>query len=774
MPSNRLHPIGGEFAVPEREAAFQAERLPETIRHTRLIFLFAVVLNGLFLFSDARFYGQAHFLPAIAARLSVIIASCIAYRAVRNVVEFSALQRVMIGWQFISAVAVGYLCSTRSDIALFVLLMLPAVYMLVVPTSFRWTVISGNFCTVVLLCGYLLPAPVPSTALGIVLATAMSNVPILLFVVRWNRLRRLEWTAVRAAQRANEELADSRRLFETMFRAVPVPIVVSRQSDGRFVNVNDAGLAFFGIPDRASIVRYSTPDVVASPERRRLQGLLDAHGSTRDQETSITTLTGARRDILLSMETVHAAGVPCVVSSLVDITSRKAVEESIRIAANHDVLTGLPNRALFQATLDNALAHARVEGAKVGLILIDLDAFKEVNDTLGHDAGDTLLKEVARRLNGVTEPGDLVARLGGDEFVVIAPCGPAGETEARDLDTMCEVILDALRPSTAIGGRIVAPRASLGIAVYPDDADSPADLFTDADLALYAAKEAGRNRATRFVPSLRATIEDRVALIREMRVTLEEGGLVPFYQPKVKLATGEVVGFEALARWQHPTRGLLTPAAFAAVFDDPEIGIGVGRVLRRQIISDVARWIDHGHDPGRVFLNLSSAQFAEGDLAEVLLADIAAGGLARDRIGVEITETVLLGGNGDRVGPILDALHAAGIRVALDDFGTGYASLTHLKRFPVDEIKIDRSFVQDLERDPDDAAIVTAVLRLGRSLSLDVTAEGVETEAQARLLLAEGCSHVQGYLYGRPMPGGRVPNFLTQSNAGDVPVRADA
>ncbi|MDO9427673.1 MAG: EAL domain-containing protein [Methylobacterium sp.] len=771
MPSNRLHPIGGEFAVPEREAAFQAERLPETIRHTRLIFLFAVVLNGLFLLSDARFYGQAHFLPAITARLTVIVVSYVAYRAVRTVDGFPALQRVMIGWQFVSAIAVGYLCSTRSDIALFVLLMLPAVYMLVVPTSFRWTLISGNFCTVVLLCGYLLPAPVPPTALGIVMATAMSNVPILLFVVRWNRLRRLEWTAVRAAQRANDELADSRRLFETMFRAVPVPIVVSCQSDGRFVNVNDAGLAFFGISDRASIVRYTTRDVVDSSERRRLQALLDAHGSTRDQESSITTLAGARRDILLSMETVQADGVPCIVSSLVDITSRKAVEERIRIAANHDVLTGLPNRALFQATLDNALADARVVGGEVGLILIDLDAFKEVNDTLGHDAGDTLLKEVARRLNDVTQPGDLVARLGGDEFVVIAPCGPVGEAGPRDLDALSDVILDALRPPTAIGGRIVAPRASLGIAVYPADAKSSTDLFTDADLALYAAKGAGRNRAMRFVPSLRATIEDRVTLIREMRVALEEGGLVPFYQPKVDLATGGVVGFEALARWRHPARGLLAPAAFAAVFDDPEIGIGVGRVLRRQIVSDVARWIGGGHDPGRVFLNLSSAQFGEGDLAEALLADIAAVGLARDRIGVEITETVLLGGNGDRVGPVLDALHAAGIRVALDDFGTGYASLTHLKRFPVDEIKIDRSFVQDLERDSDDAAIVTAVLQLGRSLGLDVTAEGVETEAQARVLLAEGCGYVQGYLYGRPMPAERVPGLLTP-NTGDVPVRA--
>jgi diguanylate cyclase (GGDEF)-like protein/PAS domain S-box-containing protein len=759
MSNNRLRPIGGEFAAPEQEALFQRERLPETVRHIRLILIFSVIMNSLFLFSDARFYGTSHFLPAIAARLTVILASCVAVLAVRRTEDFPSLQRVMVVWQAVSALGVAYLCSTRSNIALFVLLMLPALYMLAVPTSFRWTVLSGCFCTAALLCGYLLPKPVPDTAIGIVMATCMSNAPILLFVMRWNRLRRLEWTAVRAAGRANDELAESRRLYETMFRAVPVPIVVSRQSDGQFVSINDAGMDFFGIPDGASIAHYTTRDIVPSADRRRLKGILDIHGSARDQEIAITTPGGSRRDILLSIEAVQADGVPCIVSSLVDITSRKAMEERIRVAANHDVLTGLANRALFQTSLDEALAQA-VDGGTVGLILIDLDAFKEVNDTLGHDAGDMLLKEVGRRLTEVTGPDALVARLGGDEFVVIARSPlPVGHTD-RDLDALSERILAALRPPVAIRGRIVAPRASLGIAAYPDHADTSADLFTNADLALYAAKEAGRNRAKTFEPGLRAVIEDRVTVIREMRSALVTGGLIPHYQPKIRLETGQVVGFEALARWQHPNRGLLAPSDFASVFDDPEIGIAVGQHIRRQIFVDVARWIGLGHDPGRVFFNLSSAQFAQNDLAGVLLGEIAAVGLSCERFGIEVTETVLLAGNGNRVGPILDALHAAGIRIALDDFGTGYASLTHLKQFPVDEIKIDRSFVQDLERDPDDAAIVSAVLQLGHSLALDVTAEGIETEAQARFLLAKGCSHAQGYLYGKPMPGDRVLGVL--------------
>lgn len=771
MSINRLSSIGGEYASPEREAAFQAERLPETSRHIRLCFLFSIVLNSLFLLSDARFYGQPHFAVAITARLCVVFGSMFCLHAASRATAFPELQRVMIVWETVTALAVAILCSTRSDLALFVALMLPAVYMLVVPTRFRWTVIVGSGCAILLLAGYLLPPPLSPTAFGIVLAVGVSNTAVLLFVVRANRLRRLEWTATQAGRRANEDLAESRRLFETMFKAVPIPIVVSRQSDGQVVDANDAGTAFFGIPRGKSLNAYRTRDLVDINDLRRVQARLDAEGSVRDMEIEVRTVQGDRRDILLSVEAVVASGTPCIISSLVDITSRKAVEERIRIAANHDVLTGLPNRGLFHATLDSVLISAQGENGRVGLILLDLDAFKEVNDTLGHGAGDALLKEVGRRLSGAVAPGDLVARLGGDEFVIIAPCGEAG-TSDRCIHDLAAHILEALSPPMAVGGRILAPRASLGLALYPAHADNPMDLFTNADLALYAAKASGRNRATLFVPELRARIEERVTIAREMRIALVEGGLVPFYQPKVDLATGAIVGFEALARWQHPTRGLIAPAAFATVFDDSEIGIAVGECLMRQIFADVAAWIDLGLDPGRVFLNLSSAQFAQGDLAERLLAALDETGVPHARIGVEVTETVLLGGHGDRVCPVLDTLHAAGIRVALDDFGTGYASLTHLKQYPVDEIKIDRSFVRDLERDANDAAIVAAVLQLGHSLGIDVTAEGVETEAQALFLENEGCTYVQGYLYSKPMAPSRVPWFL--QNRPDLSGGADA
>ena len=545
-----------------------------------------------------------------------------------------------------------------------------------------------------------------------------------------------------------------------MFRAVPVPILLSRQGDGRILSVNDAALSFHGLADAEGLTQRTVRELLERDERHRIQAALDRSGSVRDIELSVSTLAGSARDILLSSATADLDGVPCIVSCLIDITVRKAAEARIQIAAHHDALTGLPNRALFQTTLETALSDAAASGARVGLILLDLDAFKEINDTLGHDAGDALLTEVADRLARTMRTGDIVARLGGDEFVIVLTCETDAAQPSRRIHAVTETILTVLAQPMRIAGRIIVPRASLGLALFPEHASTSADLFTNADLALYAAKGAGRNRSTLFEPALRAAIEARVTTIREMRIALDEGGLIPFYQPKIDLATGRVIGFEALARWQHPVRGLLAPANFADVFDDSDIGVAVGQCLIRQIVSDVAEWVANGLEPGRVFLNLSSAQFAQADLAASFVAELARAGVAHDRIGVEVTETVLLGANGDRVTPSLHALHAAGIRIALDDFGTGYASLTHLKRYPVDEIKIDRSFVRDLERDANDAAIVAAVLQLGLSLDLDVTAEGVETEAQARFLAERGCAFAQGYLYSKPMPSDRVPWFL--------------
>jgi diguanylate cyclase (GGDEF)-like protein/PAS domain S-box-containing protein len=754
--------FGGEFASRPREAAFQAERLPGTLRDTQLIFLVCIAVNMLLLASDGSLSETRDVLwPILTARLGIVGATLAGLWALPRIRRFQRLQAVLMAWHFILSLAGAYLCASQSDIALVATLMVPAAVMLVLPLSFTWTAAASSISVIALLSGYLMPRPLSAMVLGLTVEVFLANLTIVLFVTRWNRLRRLEWMATEAERRASDELAESRELSETMFRAVPVPIVVSLAASGRIISTNDAGVKFFELDSGDVLSNYATRNFITGKDRRAMQAILDRREAIHDRETGIVVRSGARRDVLLSIECVQIDGVACHVSSLVDITSRKAAETQIRTAAHHDVLTGLPNRALFQSTLDVALARAEPDSAPVGLILLDLDAFKEINDTLGHDSGDALLKEVAQRLCAVIGPDDLVARLGGDEFVVITTGRePSG---ASSIHALAARILDALHPPMPISGRVVAPRASLGLALYPEHARNAADLFTNADLALYAAKASGRNRATLFMPALRASIEERVTVTREMRATLEAGtGPVPHYQPKIHLGSGAVIGFEALARWQHPTRGLLMPGAFSAVFDDPEIGIAVGDALRRRIIADILHWTSLGLDPGRVFLNLSSAQFAQGDLAGTFLDDVDAAGLPRSRIGVEVTETVLLGSHVDRVSDVLAALHGGGIRVALDDFGTGYASLTHLKQFPVDEIKVDRSFIRDLERDANDAAIVTAVLQLGHSLGLDVTAEGVETPEQAAFLRTHGCTHVQGYLYGKPMAEGRVPWFLRE------------
>ncbi|GJD95119.1 putative bifunctional diguanylate cyclase/phosphodiesterase [Methylobacterium iners] len=759
MCSDRLSIIGGEFAAPEREAAFQAERLPETRRHARLIFAAGAFLYALIIGSDWYYADRGGFWETFPLRLAIMATSMASFLAARSVATFPRLQGILLAWALVTTVAVAALCTLRPTIDPFVTLILPAIYLLVIPMSFRWTSLSALFCAVALLTVHVLRS-MPAMPVALVASVAVVNTALVLLLVRGNRLRRMEWMAAEAGRRANDELAENRRLFETMFKAVPIPIVVSSAATGRIASMNDAALRFFGIDGSEALGTITTRDLTPIQARRRVQAEIEREGTVRDLEIPVHSAGGVESDVLISAEEVELGGELCVVSSLVDITNRKRAEQAVREAAHHDALTGLPNRALFQVTLDAALASAEAAGSHVGLVLIDLDAFKEVNDTLGHEAGDTLLKEVARRLAGTLRPGELVARLGGDEFVVISPCEVDAEQPSCRLHALAEEIHAVLSLGLPIAGRTVVPQASLGLALFPEHAGNAADLFTNADLALYAAKGAGRNRATMFTPVLRVRIEERVTVIREMRIALQEGGLLPHYQPKVDLQTNDIVGFEALARWCHPTRGLLAPFAFADAFDDPEIGAALGRCLMRQIFADVAGWVGAGLDPGRVFINLSSAQFAEADFAESLLADLASAGLDRDRIGVEVTETVLLGGHGDRVAPVLETLHRAGIRVALDDFGTGYASLTHLKQYPVDEIKIDRSFVRDLERDADDAAIVAAVLQLGLSLGLAVTAEGVETPAQARFLKGQGCACAQGYLYSKPMPPSRVPWFL--------------
>jgi diguanylate cyclase (GGDEF)-like protein len=445
-----------------------------------------------------------------------------------------------------------------------------------------------------------------------------------------------------------------------------------------------------------------------------------------------------------------------------DITDRKVAEAELWRVANHDALTGLPNRALFQQRLDQALNEAAKNCGRVSLLLIDLDHFKDVNDALGHDAGDALLKRTAACLQSSVRGCDTVARFGGDEFAIVFPQLPTVERAYE----RAQEIIEKLREPFVYEGRTFASKASIGIAAFPDHGSTAKDLLKDADIALYRAKAQGRNCAVVYTTELRIAVEQRLSLGHDVREALSRGHIIPFYQPKVCLSTGKIIGFEALARWQHPSKGILTPASFGAIFNEPEPAMEVGRHLMARVASDMRVWLDAGLNPGRVAVNLSAAEFMQPDLADYILRLLAEKDIPLKNFEVEVTETVLLGRRSEVAAAILEQLHQQGVLIALDDFGTGYASLTHLKQFPVDHVKIDRSFIMNLEQDAGDEAIVAAVVGLGRSLNLQVTAEGVETEGQAQRLRTLGCQNAQGYLYAKPMNAADVPAFLSKRMIG--------
>lgn len=424
--------------------------------------------------------------------------------------------------------------------------------------------------------------------------------------------------------------------------------------------------------------------------------------------------------------------------------------------ANQDPLTGLANRSFFQQRLEEVLARTLAQNTSASLLLIDLDNFKDVNDALGHDAGDSLLSCVAMRLGEFVRESDAVARLGGDEFGIIL----SDPFEPDQAYAIAGHMLARLAEPFSYGGHIINCRASVGISTCPRDHCDASELLKDADLALYRAKALGRNAVTSYVPEMRQAVESKIVLGSEITYALAEGRIVPYYQPKICLATGAIVGFEALARWRHPSRGLLTPGVFGAVFDDPEHAREIGRRILEQVAADLRSWLAQGLDCGHVAVNFCSAEFMKPELATEALTILEEAGVPPSRLEVEVTENVFLGRHLEYVTHILTVLHKAGVTIALDDFGTGFASLTHLKQFPVDHIKIDQSFIRDLNKNADSAAIVAAMVGLGKSLKIHVTAEGVETAEQAKLLENLGCDQAQGYLYAKPMPGSRVPWML--------------
>jgi diguanylate cyclase (GGDEF)-like protein/PAS domain S-box-containing protein len=561
-------------------------------------------------------------------------------------------------------------------------------------------------------------------------------------------------------KRAEEQSRESQENFRYLVELNPqIPWIAD--PDGRTIEISSRWLALTGLSREEVLAadgwaKAVHPDDLESATRKWAHSV--ATGEPLDDEFRLRAADGSYR-WFRARATARRDETGAIVrwyGAEEDIHDRKLAEEHLRWAAYHDPLTGLPNRRLFQERLRQALDRAAASHQRVGLLIIDLDDFKQINDRFGHDAGDAVLKAFAQRLQGTASDPDDVARLGGDEFAIILPDVASEADVAR---VASDVIAQARKPLSGSNiGRDY--RSSVGGAITSGPGMEPDELLKQADLALYSGKAAGPGLFRMFEPAIREGIQQAASALRLAQKALELDWIVPFYQPKVTLGTGAIAGFEALLRWHHPRLGPQPPSALASAFDDPRLGVAIGERMLACVLRDLCSWLDAGLDVGTIAINASASEFLSGDYAERVLHQLRLAGLPASCLEIEVTETVLVGRDAANVEHALQSLSAAGMGIALDDFGTGYASLTHLKRFPVDVLKLDRSFIGSLEEGGSDMAIVKAVLDLGQNLNITVVAEGIETSAQAAFLRSQGCDLGQGYFFRRPMAADAVHPFI--------------
>jgi len=453
-----------------------------------------------------------------------------------------------------------------------------------------------------------------------------------------------------------------------------------------------------------------------------------------------------------------------------DVSASQAAAARISFLAEHDELTGLANRHSMRAAIDGALAAARRGGTGCGAVRLDLDRFKLVNDNWGHAAGDALLAATGARLKAVLRGGDVAIRVGGDEFLLVLP----GLQTHAALDRAAARILEAVSRPVVFEGREIPVSTSVGAALFPDDAERADALLAAADTALYRAKRLGRGRVDVFSAELRDQAAERRRIADDLRVGLERGEFEMFFQPQLELGSGRVVGIEALLRWRHPERGIVAPGAFLEIAEECGLLGPLSDLAVDQALRTVAAWHQAGVDFGRLAVNLAAPQVARASLAADIAGLLQRYQLPAALLTVELVESVFIGANRGQVADTLATLRRAGIAIDLDDFGTGYASLTHLREFPVDRLKLDRSFVSDIGRDGNDEVIVSAVVKLAHSLGLTCLAEGVETEEQLGFLRRLGCDAVQGYLFARPMDAMATAAWLTREERSVAAARAVA
>jgi diguanylate cyclase (GGDEF)-like protein len=557
---------------------------------------------------------------------------------------------------------------------------------------------------------------------------------------------------VEAAQ-AQRRVEASDTLLRTTLESMDQGLLMT-DADDRVRIYNRRVAAMMGVAEAllydgapfAAVRAYQT----AQGEFAHLPDTLRAWLERGDPAARIYDYERARPDgTVLQVRTLPLPGGG-LVRTFTDVTGRRAAEEQIRYMALHDALTGLPNRTLFRDRLDQAIAHASRARSAFAVLACDLDRFKAVNDSLGHPAGDALLRVVAERMRNVLRPYDTIARLGGDEFAIVL----AYLDEAREADGIADRLIAAVSEPIDLDGQSVEVGVSIGVTIGTELDQDPDELFQRADIALYEAKAAGRNTHREFEPGAGARIATRGQLALDMKEAIRSREFHLAYQPVVDSATASVVSFEALMRWRHPVQGEIPPGAFIALAEETGLIVPLGAWALQEACREAASW----PAPVRVAVNVSVVQLRRAGLEATVMAALAASGLPADRLKLEVTESVLMQ-DAESVIAGLHGLRALGVRIALDDFGTGYSSLSYLRRFPFDQIKIDRSFIRDIA-DPDAAAIVRAVVGIGERLGMGIVAEGVETAEQLELVRREGCTQVQGFLFSRPLPPDAARDYL--------------
>jgi len=569
-------------------------------------------------------------------------------------------------------------------------------------------------------------------------------------------------------RRLNAHLEESEQRYRSLVELLPDAVWI--HSGGRIAFANPAALRLFGAPSPDQLLDTVALDRIAEPFHPHAAewAMLDLQMVHERQRSTLQLirLDGELVDVEFFGCAIRFNNDDAVMNVAHDITERLLHEKAIKHQATHDQLTGLPNRALFLDRLSHAIRRAERHKDALAIIFVDLDKFKQINDTLGHDVGDELLRHMASTLKACVRDFDTVARLGGDEFVLLLD-SPLGDTTPG---MIADRIGQRLCEPVQLAGQDHVITGSLGLSLYPNDGTQAEALLRKADIAMYRAKESGRNRYQFFTQEMQNRLDARVTLEQGLMRALQRDEFVLHYQPQVDLRTGRIIGLEALLRWESPELGLVPPMEFIPVAEESNLIVAIGAWVLDKACATLSGWSEAGVSLVPVAVNVAASQFSNQDMENVVRDVLVRYELDPGLLELELTESLSME-NPEGTIELMHRLKEIGVAMSIDDFGTGYSNLSYLKRFPVDKLKIDQSFTRGLTRDPEDHSIVTAVVRLAHSLGLRAIAEGVETEGQLELLAAEGCDEIQGYYFSRPLPEQQAMALL-QSGARMAPARA--